>query len=78
MTYFVYAISSVQKSYIYVGITREVEERIKRHNKGREKTTRPYAPFELIYLEECKDRLSARSREKYWKSGRNWKRKIKK
>jgi len=46
-----------------------VEERVKRHNQGREKTTRPYVPFEILFLEECKDRASARIREKYWKSG---------
>ncbi|WP_422351854.1 GIY-YIG nuclease family protein [Flagellimonas sp.] len=41
----------------------------KRHNRGWEKTTRPYAPFRLIYQESCKDRCEARKREKYWKSG---------
>ena len=69
MEYKVYAISSVGRNYIYVGLTSNLEERINRHNKGYEKTTKPYAPFRLIYSEECSNREEARKREKYWKSG---------
>ncbi|TYP76130.1 GIY-YIG nuclease family protein [Aquimarina intermedia] len=65
----VYAISSIEKNYIYVGMTADLDERLKRHNAGRERTTRFYAPFRLIYTEECSDRVAARKREKYWKSG---------
>ena len=50
-------------------MTSDVEKRINEHNAGREKTTRPYAPFELIFTEDCKSRPAARIREKYWKSG---------
>ena len=52
-----------------MGLTSDLEERLKRHNSGYEKTTKPYCPFELIYSEECCDRIEARKREKYWKSG---------
>jgi len=65
----VYAISSLHSNYIYVGITADLDARIARHNSGRERTTKPYLPYELIYVEECKNRLEARLREKYWKSG---------
>ena len=67
--YTVYAISSLSRDYIYVGLTSNLENRLMRHNKGYEKTTRPYRPFKLIYTEECEDRKSARQREKYLKSG---------
>jgi len=67
--YFVYAISSSEHNYIYVGLTQNVSERVKRHNDGRERTTKFYSPFELIYSEVCKSRIDARIREKYWKSG---------
>ncbi|MFS4466658.1 GIY-YIG nuclease family protein [Maribacter sp. 2210JD10-5] len=50
-------------------MTKNLTNRIIRHNSGSEKTTRYYAPFKLIYKEECADRKSARIREKYWKSG---------
>jgi putative endonuclease len=66
---FVYAISSLSHNYIYVGISQDQKERIKRHNDGRERTTRFYRPFKLIYSEVCESRVEARAREKYWKSG---------
>ena len=66
----IYAISSEIKNYIYVGMSEDVEKRVLRHNSGREKTTRPYKPFKLIFT-ECvsADRKEVRKREKYWKSG---------
>jgi len=67
--YKVYAIKSKQRNYIYVGITSDLEARIQRHNSGREKTTRAYRPFELIYSEDQPTREEARKREKYFKSG---------
>ena len=67
--HYVYALKSLNRNYIYVGMTQNLEERFKRHNSGREKTTTPYAPFKLIFTEECTDRDSCRVREKYWKSG---------
>jgi putative endonuclease len=67
--FYVYAISSIEKNYIYVGLTSNFEERLKRHNGLKERTTKFYAPFKLIYLEEAITRIDARVREKYWKSG---------
>jgi putative endonuclease len=65
----VYAIASLVKNYIYVGMTINLDDRFSRHNQGRERTTKPYKPFVLIYSEKCIDRIEGRSREKYWKSG---------
>ncbi|AVR44579.1 endonuclease [Christiangramia fulva] len=65
----VYAISSIYHHYIDVGMTENIEERFKRHNSGREKTTKAYLPFELIFTELCENRVEGRKREKYWKSG---------
>jgi putative endonuclease len=67
--YFVYAIKSQTRNFIYVGLTSNLSARIERHNNGYERTTKPYRPFRLIYHEECPDRIQARIREKYWKSG---------
>jgi len=65
----IYAIKSKVRNYIYVGLTNNLEERLKRHYSGYEKITRSYRPFELIYTEEYSERLKAREREKYLKSG---------
>ena len=67
--YTVYAISSKSRKYIYVGLTSDLERRLKQHNNGYEKTTKPYAPFVLLYQEKVNTRVEARIREKYWKSG---------
>ena len=51
-------------------MTEDLDARIERHNTGREKTTRAYKPFVLIFSETVDDtREVARSKEKYWKSG---------
>ena len=64
----VYAIKSNTKNYIYVWMTNNLEKRLKEHNNGYEKTTKPYAPFTLIYTEELATRSEARIKEKYFKS----------
>lgn len=67
--YYVYAISSKVKSYIYVGLSNNPQRRINHHNRGYNRTTRPYKPFETLLLEKCGTRLNARKREKYLKAG---------
>ena len=67
--YFVYAIKSNNKNYIYVGISDNPARRIKHHNLGYNKTTKPYKPFKIILIEEYKNRVDARKREKFLKSG---------
>ena len=65
----VYAISSLVRNYIYVGLAFVVDKRVAQHNAGKERTTRAYKPFKLIYSEEFSDRSLARKGEKYLKSG---------
>ncbi|MFA5986874.1 MAG: GIY-YIG nuclease family protein [Parcubacteria group bacterium] len=69
MAYYVYVISSNTKSYIYVGITNNIQRRMEEHNCGQNKTTRPYAPFNTVLTEKYNDRPTARLREKFLKSG---------
>ena len=72
--YTVYAIKSLHRNYIYVGLSANLERRLYEHNSGKNKTTRPYAPFILIHSEVHKTRPLARKREKYLKggSGKEW------
>lgn len=67
--YYVYVLNSLIRKYIYVGLTNSIERRSGQHQKGREKTTAPYRPFEIILTEEYLTRPEARKREKYLKSG---------
>ncbi len=67
--YYIYAISSKSRKYIYVGITNNINRRFNQHQDVRERTTAPYRPFELILKEVKMTRPEAREREKYLKSG---------
>jgi putative endonuclease len=67
--FYVYAIKSVTRHYIYVGLTDNPHRRFDQHNRGLNKTTKPYAPFIQIYLEQVGTREEARKKEKYFKSG---------
>ncbi len=67
--YYVYAIRSEKRPYIYVGISDEPKRRIEQHSKGYNRTTKPYAPFKILAIESFADRVEARKREKYLKSG---------
>lgn len=69
LMWYVYAMQSLVRDYIYVGLTSDIDKRIGRHNAGRERTTRVYRPFVLLYSERHDTRAEARSREKYLKSG---------
>jgi putative endonuclease len=61
--YFVYAIKSISRNYIYVGLTDNVERRFAEHQNGKNKTTKPYAPFMLIHHESFITRIEARAKE---------------
>ena len=50
-------------------MTAEIEVRFKRHNEGKNKTTRAYAPFHLVYKREFETRVLAREHEKFLKTG---------
>ncbi len=67
--YYVYALKSLMRKYIYVGLTDNIQRRMVEHNGEKEKTTRAYAPFKAILIEKYDSRVEARKREKYLKSG---------
>jgi len=67
--FYVYVLSSISRSYIYVGLTDNIDRRFVQHNTGRNKTTKPYKPFKIILVETYPTRIEARKREKYLKSG---------
>ena len=50
-------------------MTQNIDNRLKEHNRGKMKSTKAYKPWKLIYSEECENRIIARKRELYLKSG---------
>ena len=67
--FFVYVIQSRVDGRLYKGITGNIETRIAEHNSGRCKSTKAYAPWDLVYFEKVESRVEARKRELYLKSG---------
>jgi putative endonuclease len=66
---YVYAISSLFRNYIYVGMTNNLERRFLEHNKGQNRSIKAYGPFKIIYSQTFPTRIEARIKEKYLKSG---------
>ena len=70
--YIVYVLKSELHSRYYIGHTSDMDRRIERHNKGYVKSTMPYKPWEVVYIEEYDTKSEAYSREmeiKSYKSG---------
>ena len=72
--YVVYVLQSETYKRMYIGMTNDLERRIKEHNNGKTKSTRYYKPWKVLFIESFSTRLEAREREKYLKSGigRKW------
>ena len=69
MQYTVYALLSEVKPVIYVGLTKDLDKRLKMHNSGNTNWSKRYRPWKLIYSEGAVDRKIARNLEKKLKSG---------
>jgi putative endonuclease len=68
MSYFLYILRSKKDGGHYVGITGDVNKRLKYHNNGYVRSTKSRTPFILIYVEEYQEMSQARNREKFLKS----------
>jgi putative endonuclease len=53
-----------QQGFYYIGQTNNLDERIKRHQKGRSGFTKNRGPWELVYFEEYPTRALAVQRER--------------
>ncbi len=63
-----YILQSIKNKALYVGYTVDLRKRLKEHNQGLNKATKPYRPWELIYYEACLDMEDAKRREHYLKT----------
>jgi len=61
----VYVLKSLFDGILYVGISMDIDRRIKEHNLGGSKFTSGHIPWELVYKEEMPDFKTARAREKF-------------
>ena len=49
--------------FFYVGITKNLSERIEQHKSGRSRYTKRYSEINLVYYEKHKKRIDAEKRE---------------
>lgn len=67
--YYVYVLQSLKKTdWFYKGSTADLKNRFVQHNKRKNFSTAPYAPFKLIYYEAYLLKKDAEAREKYLKT----------
>ncbi len=67
--YNVYVIKSEVDGRLYKGMTNNLEKRIDQHNSGKNRSTKGFLPWKLVYHEVFITSEAARAREKYLKSG---------
>lgn len=67
--FYVYIIRSDIDGRFYVGLSDNIERRIKEHNSGKTFSTKGYRPWRLFFFEQYPTRIEARNRERYLKSG---------
>ena len=61
---YVYILQSQKDLGFYIGICKDLDIRLKRHNKGGVTSTKRRRPFKMIYKEEFSTYRDARKREK--------------
>ena len=68
MSFFVYVLESLKTGGFYVGQTNDLTDRLRRHNEGRVRSTKAYAPWSMVYFEKYETRAEAVERERELKS----------
>ena len=70
----VYVLESLLDQAWYTGMTKDVLNRLKEHNAGKNRFTKGHRPWKIIYTEDHPDWSSTRAREKYLKTaaGKKW------
>ncbi|MBM3209000.1 GIY-YIG nuclease family protein [Candidatus Shapirobacteria bacterium] len=69
MFYYVYILQSQKDESLYIGYTSDLMKRFQSHNAGENAATKPFRPYRLIFYEAFLNRIDAKNREEYLKSG---------
>ncbi len=67
--FYVYILRSLKNKSLYIGYTTNLKKRFGEHNNGESLATKPFRPYKLIFYEAFLDRVDAKRREEYLKSG---------
>lgn len=66
--FYVYVLQSQKTTRLYIGKTMNLKRRFSEHNSGRNQSTKPYIPWDIIYYEAHTHREDMNRREKYLKT----------
>jgi putative endonuclease len=69
MTAYAYVLWSDRLKKRYIGSCRDIDIRLKEHNRGRQRFTKGGIPWVVVYKEEYPNYSFARKREIYLKTG---------
>ncbi len=69
MFYYVYILQSQKDNSFYIGYTTDLIKRFKQHNNGESQASKPFRPYKLLFYEAFLNRIDAKNREIYLKSG---------
>ncbi len=58
-----------ERKKFYIGLTEDLQNRIKEHKNGEVRTTKSFDKILLVYYEACLNKTDARKRELQLKSG---------
>ncbi|MEK7186515.1 MAG: GIY-YIG nuclease family protein [Patescibacteria group bacterium] len=72
--YYFYILRSLKNEKLYLGSTSDLKSRVRSHNAGENRATKPNTPYELIYYSAFKNKDDAIECEKYLKTTAGWKR----
>ena len=79
--YFVYILYSKKFERYYTGHSKDCEDRLKDHNRGKVRSTKAYVPWEIVYTEKFETKSEAYRREmeiKSYKTGEAFRKLIRK
>ncbi len=66
---YVYILKSEISDRFYVGMSENVDKRLREHNSGKVKSTKAFKPWKAFFFESFNTRAEAREQEKFYKSG---------
>jgi putative endonuclease len=67
MNYYLYILQSLTNDRFYVGHTNNLERRLKEHNSGQTKSTKPHIPWELVFSKTYNNKSDANKAELFIK-----------
>jgi putative endonuclease len=74
--YYLYILKSLHDFGYYIGISDNVEKRVKEHNAGKTKSTKSRIPFVLAGTEDYLNKTEARKREIFLKKNYQERKKV--